>query len=322
LRKAVYGLVSAPKAWYDRLREVIQKKGFNEDLSDEAIFSLMDARGNLIGIMAVHVDDTIGGVTRAFHQIMDFVAKDLKIGSKEEPNFHYKGLRVSTIFGKETEYFVVSVDGDEYLENTLPMELPQLGQDAEYLSPKDATNYRSVAGCIGYMASAFRPDLSLEASLMGRTFLRPTLYDARKAHATLQWAKANCYPLIFRKGATTLTVFTDFAGPNEQGTQGGLLFALTDAKGHRVAGWIYWESRKVKRVCRSTTTAEILSLGEGFDTAMWLQQIWLELTEQRVGISLVVDNMEIAKTIANTKLPAEKRLRIDYALEREGLRRG
>jgi Reverse transcriptase (RNA-dependent DNA polymerase) len=150
LQKAVYGygLVSAPKAWYDRLREVIQKRGFNADLSDEAIFTLNDARGNFIGILAVHVDDTIGGCTRAFHQIMDLVAKDLKIGSKEEANFHYKGLRVSTIFGKETESFVVSVDGDEYLESTLPMELPQLGQDTDYLSPKDATNYRSVAGCI------------------------------------------------------------------------------------------------------------------------------------------------------------------------------
>jgi Reverse transcriptase (RNA-dependent DNA polymerase) len=42
LLKPVYGLVSAPKAWYDRLCAVVQKHGFTSDLSDEAIFRLRD----------------------------------------------------------------------------------------------------------------------------------------------------------------------------------------------------------------------------------------------------------------------------------------
>jgi hypothetical protein len=37
LFKPVYGLVSAPKAWYDKLCEVVSKHGFKADWSDEAI---------------------------------------------------------------------------------------------------------------------------------------------------------------------------------------------------------------------------------------------------------------------------------------------
>jgi hypothetical protein len=183
-------------------------------------------------------------------------------------------------------------------------------------------DYRSVVGCIGYIASAFRPDLVLEASLLSRAFARPTVRDADKANATLQWAQDNLYSLCFRKGVSRLTMFCDSAGPHEEGTQGGRLCALTDEDSHRVAAWVFWESRKVKRVCRSTATGEVLSLGEAYDTAMWLRQIWLELTDQALDVRIVVDSLGVAKNIVTTKLPIEKRLRIDLAVVRQGLRSG
>jgi hypothetical protein len=93
----VYGLVLAPKAWYYRLCEVVKRHGSSSDLSDEAIFRLRDRQGNIIRILAVHVDDTIGGGTDLFYGIMDEVSRDLKIGSMVRDNFHYKGLRVSTV---------------------------------------------------------------------------------------------------------------------------------------------------------------------------------------------------------------------------------
>jgi hypothetical protein len=48
------------------------------------------------GVLAIHVDDTIGGGTDPFHAMMDAVSRELKVGSKEKTNFHYKGLRIST----------------------------------------------------------------------------------------------------------------------------------------------------------------------------------------------------------------------------------
>jgi hypothetical protein len=146
------------------------------------------------------------------------------------------------------------VDGDEYLDSAIELSLPKRSS-SENLAPSAIADFRSVVGCFGYIASAFRPDLSMDPSLLSRDFVAPTIKDAGKANATLAWAKTNRYPLVFRKGAEQLTIFYDSAGPNEEGTQGGRICALTDVTGHRVASWIYWESRKVKRVCRSTATA-------------------------------------------------------------------
>jgi hypothetical protein len=66
LCKPVYGLVSAPEAWYDSLCEVVKSHGFTSGLSDEAIFRLRNREGNILGILAVHVDDTVGGGTEVF----------------------------------------------------------------------------------------------------------------------------------------------------------------------------------------------------------------------------------------------------------------
>ena len=114
---------------------------------------------------------------------------------------------------------------------------------------------------------------------MGRIFFGPTVHDAKIANEVLAWAKENRYVLTFRKDfAKSLTVFCDSAGPDEKGTQGGRFVALTDEKGHKVGAFLFWESKKVKRVCKATITGETLSAGEGHETAMWLQQVWFELT--------------------------------------------
>jgi hypothetical protein len=84
---------------------------------------------------------------------MDDVACDLRLGSKESRNFHYKGLRISTI-GIDKD-FEITVDGDEYLDSTLPMQLPKGLHASDHLAPHEITNFRSIAGCIGYMSRSF-----------------------------------------------------------------------------------------------------------------------------------------------------------------------
>jgi hypothetical protein len=53
---------------------------------------------------------------------------------------------------------------------------------------------------------------------------------------------------------------------------------------------------------------------------MWLKTIWHELTGQTLQVRLVTDSMGALKSMLTTKLPEEKRLRIDLAVLRQGLR--
>lgn len=215
----------------------------------------------------------------------------------------------------------VLLDGNDYLDSVLMMDAPA-GEDARLLSSSEATDFRSVAVCVGYMASAFRCDLSVETSMLGRSFFAPTVLSAKKVNAAVIFAKENRYTLSFRPGVENLLVFADAAGPNERGTQGGRINCFTGLLFERIAGFSHWESRKNSRVCKFTSTAEILTIGDGLDSALWLQQLWFELTGKRIEIEIVTDSKGTLKNLTTTKLPTERRNRIDMALLRQAMRRG
>ena len=60
LRKAMYGLVNAPKKLWDRLRKSLIQHGFTSCSFDPCVFVLRKS-GNVHGVLGVHVDDMIGG---------------------------------------------------------------------------------------------------------------------------------------------------------------------------------------------------------------------------------------------------------------------
>jgi hypothetical protein len=54
---------------------------------------------------------------------------------------------------------------------------------------------------------------------------------------------------------------------------------------------------------------------------MWLLALWKEISGQDLDALLVTDSESLQQKAVSTALPTEKRLRIDMALLRQGLRR-
>lgn len=61
------------------------------------------------------------------------------------------------------------MDGNNYLDAVIPMDLPE-GKMDKALNTADTQLVHSVDGSIGYMATAFRPKLSTDSSMLGRHF--------------------------------------------------------------------------------------------------------------------------------------------------------
>jgi hypothetical protein len=76
LRKALYGLEEAPRAWYGRLRGFLFNKGFEMGKVDKTLFLLR--QGNDILIVQVYVDDIVFGSSS--HSL---VARFAEVMSKE-----------------------------------------------------------------------------------------------------------------------------------------------------------------------------------------------------------------------------------------------
>jgi Reverse transcriptase (RNA-dependent DNA polymerase) len=113
LKKPMYGIVSAPKSWFDRLIEVCRAFGLTTATTDEGLL-IMTSGEQVAGVLVLHVDDAIGGGTEKFHGVMAKIGETLAVGSHDTSNLRYKGLRVSTVFKDEQTVFQINVDGDDY----------------------------------------------------------------------------------------------------------------------------------------------------------------------------------------------------------------
>jgi Reverse transcriptase (RNA-dependent DNA polymerase) len=114
LKKPIYGIVSAPKSWFDRLIEVCRASGLTTVTTDKGLL-IMTSGEQVVGVLALYVDDAIGGGTKELHGVMAKIGETLAVWSHDTSIFRYKGLRVSTMFKEEQTVFEINVDGDEYL---------------------------------------------------------------------------------------------------------------------------------------------------------------------------------------------------------------
>ena len=100
LRKAVYGLVTAPKKWWDRLKKSLIEHGFTSCALDPCAFVLRKS-GKIHAVLGVHVDDVIGGGNETFDRIMTAVRKEFDFGAWDVGNFRFKGRQISQMLNGE-----------------------------------------------------------------------------------------------------------------------------------------------------------------------------------------------------------------------------
>ena len=83
---------------------------------------------------------------------------------------------------------------------------------------------------------------------------------------------------------------------------------------------LFWESKKIRRIVRSTLAAETLAASDAIDNAYYLAKVFSEIifgSSRKIPIVLMVDNKSLAENVYTMKNVQEKRLRIDLAAIKE-----
>ena len=98
-----------------------------------------------------------------------------------------------------------------------------------------------------------------------------------------------------------------FANLKNGGSPGAFIIFLY---GNNKYAPIAWTSRKLKRVVKSTLSAETLALGESLETCFMIKSLLVELigkdNYQNIPICYYTDNKSLVDTINSTKLLTEK----------------
>ena len=59
--KAIYGLLHAPKRWFESLSRYLKENGWIPHALDQCSFKLLDSEGTVVGVLGLHVDDVLTG---------------------------------------------------------------------------------------------------------------------------------------------------------------------------------------------------------------------------------------------------------------------
>ena len=323
LKKCLYGLRDASKKWYEKVKNNLEKLGFKKSTYDSGLFYLLNDKGELEGLIGIHVDDFIHCGTEFFNDtILNKVLSAFKIGKSETNSFMYTGFML------KQDDNGINLDQEKYVEGvTIPkIEAKRLSQTTEKMTSEELTLIRQMTGAINWTVRATRPDLAFELIEASTKMQGGTIADLKAAKKTLTKMKdisrVRIADLKDLKKAE-IWVFTDasFGNLNEgvDSAQGYIMFLVNADTGDCAP--IEWKANKIQRVTNSTLAAETMSLTTGIDAAIATRWFLKEVLGDKFDfpITAIIDNRDAYVSIHSATDVGERRLRREIGMVKQWL---
>ena len=325
LNKTVYGLCDAARAWYLRVKQELLSLGVKMSSYDSAIFSWVH-HGNVEGLICVYVDDFLWVGTHLFEtKIVERISGLFNIGTYESGTFKYVGLNI--LSGVEKQQ--ITVDQLHYASSlkNIPLSRARVNNKNSDLTEKEKSEYRSLIGQLNWIATQTRPDIAFDTCALSGSFHSATVQDLVKVNKIISRVVSNCVKISFPRmnhiEDCHLACYSDasFANLSSGGSQGGMVIFLKDSDGKQCP--IYWQTRKIRRVVKSTLAAETLALLDCAEAAVYIASIIADLINvQKTKVCCYVDNRSLVDALHSLKMVEDRRLRLDIAVLQDMMERG
>ncbi|GAU45313.1 hypothetical protein TSUD_300420 [Trifolium subterraneum] len=307
LRKALYGLRQAPRAWYIKLESYFTAESFEKCSHEHTLFVRNDDQGNIL-IVSVYVDDLI--YTGNNQQMIENFKKSMRdrfamsdLGKMR----YFLGIEVTQcsqgILIQQQKYAleILKRFGMEECNKVCSPIVPgcRLVKD-ENGKAANTTEYKQMIGCLMYLL-ATRPDLTFSVCLAARYMERPTEMHVAAVKRILRYLKGTtCFGMMY-KGKTDKGLIiqgwseSDYAGDHDdRRSTSGYVFTMGESA-------ICWSSKKQPIVTLSTTEAEFVSAASCACQCLWLRNILKHLHMNQVGCTTI--NCDNSSSIKLSKNP-------------------
>ena len=217
----------------------------------------------------------------------------------------------------------ITVNQSIYAENIQNLNVDR-GNKTKILSEKEKEPLRSAIGQLGWLGNQTRPDISSNICQLSSAYKNATMSDVIFANKTIKRVKSDKISLNFPKlklDEMKLEVHSDASFNNlpNGGSQGGYIVLLCDDDGN--AAPIQWQSKRIKRVVKSTLAAECLALEEAVDYAYYVKCMIMEIlniTADKIRMDCYIDNKSLHDVLhSSTNSSTDKRLVQDISLIKE-----
>jgi hypothetical protein len=309
LKKALYGLHQAPRAWNQKLDESLTSVGFQRCPSDPAIYCRGNKKGDRL-VVGVYVDDLI--ITGSSKQgILSFKKEMTKMFEMSDLGVlhYYLGIEVrqqkNGVLISQSSYAkkILEKAGMSYCNPCkIPME-PKIKLSKENVSPLvDATLYRSLVGSLRYLANT-RPDLAFSVGYVSRFMQEPHAdHLAAVKHILRYVAGTSESGMFYQRGNGEELALEGYSDSDLAGdvdgrkSTTGMIFFLGRSP-------VSWQSIKQRIVAMSSCEAEYIAAATASCQAVWLSRLLTEILNKEIKeVVLKVDNKSAISLIRNPVL--------------------
>ncbi|GAX85507.1 hypothetical protein CEUSTIGMA_g12923.t1 [Chlamydomonas eustigma] len=284
LRKAIYGLKQASRAWYKHLKGIMEGLGFHQSTADPRVY-LKDAGTDQMVVAVAWVDDIV------------IASKQLHLVEEVEHDVLYR-------FGME------SCKGQKVPLNSKVKVTREAGEKLD----KDGLRlYQEKVGSLQYLATCTRPDISFAVGLLGRFWKCPTTFRMELADQVLLYIAWTIRDMGLEFGGRkpNFIVYSDsdFGGEtDERRSTTGFVCILS-------GGTVDWNSRLQQTVAVSTCEAEYQAAGAAVRAALWWRKLLPDLGIETGVVDIRGDNnqstLATLAVISNPIISSDKTKHID-----------
>ena len=284
LKKGLYGLKQAARCWNKTLDEYMKSAGYKVSSADGCVYikSKKSEDGQIkFVIFPFYVDDIIP------------VSNDLEWMKQEKAALSQRfdlvdNGEISQVLGlivkRDREAKTISISQPTYVQEILerfrmdqsnPVSTPleagrQFTKTSDSDAPFDREIYQQAIGCLTYISTSTRPDISAAVNALSQFMTNPSTDHWSGVKRVLRYLKGTInYGLIFAAGDGRLHGYcdADWAGdPDTRRSTSGYVFRIGDAT-------VSWSCQKQKTVAKSSTEAEYVSLSYATQEAVWLRRL-------------------------------------------------
>ncbi|CAN6447769.1 unnamed protein product [Victoria cruziana] len=302
LKKTLYRLKQAPKAWFDRFSDVMLKHNFKSCYSDTAMFIKDTCIGNVV--LLLYVDDMI--ITGSDYDEI------LKVKNLLHNSFQMIDLGKLTFFlGIEVAYskrvyflsqmkFASDLVQKSGLSDDKVVDIPEvlrvkLKIDDEVLV--NPTPFRQLVGALSYL-SITRPDITHAVHTISQFQQRPTSVHMGAAMRIVRYVKNSLNKGMFLSSSSTLSfyayTYADWGrNSNNHHSTTGLCVFLGDSL-------ISWRCKKQFKVSLSSTEAEYRAMATTAIELVWLKSLFKDMGVSPIdNVKMICDNKSTIYIVSN-----------------------
>jgi len=294
LKKALYGLRQASRAWSQTLSAYLIEQGYVQSKVDARVFVRKDVKGKIVSIIACWVDDML--VLAVDDTEMTNCRKEIsskfEVSSEEELS-HFWGMKME----RDRWNGILHVSNGAYIQRLLeqykmeychPTKVPifpddrvQLCDDSRPKTEADREQmkhypYRQLVGCLLHLSVTCQPDIAFVTGVLSRFNSNPGLPHWQAAKKVLRYLKKTKDLRLECKCSgdkPKLVGYADADYSNCSDTRksvSGYIFMLGE-------GAVSWSSKKQPTVTLSKAAAEYIAMAAAVQEALWIRSLLDEL---------------------------------------------